>query len=75
MKIGSDAHQERFCRDFIASHCHFDPATLTWPDLNEVALERGRQANDERDFSATQASVFLEGFSLPSFIEECCVEH
>jgi hypothetical protein len=38
-------------------------------------VRRGRQANDGRDFSATQASVFLEGFTLRSFIEECCAEH
>ena len=38
-------------------------------------VRRGRRANDGRDFSATQASVFLEGFTLRSFIEECCVEH
>ena len=42
MKIGSDEHKERFCRDFIASHCRFDPATLTWPDLDESALGRLR---------------------------------
>jgi hypothetical protein len=42
MKMGCDAHKERFCRDFIASHCRFDPATLTWPDLDEVALGRLR---------------------------------
>src|SRR6201982_190403 len=42
MKIGSDEHKERFCRDFIASHCRFDPATLTWPDLDDLALERLR---------------------------------
>jgi hypothetical protein len=42
MKIGSDEHKERFCRDFIASHCRFDPATLTWPDLDDSALGRLR---------------------------------
>jgi hypothetical protein len=42
MKIGSDEHKERFCGDFIASHCRFDPATLTWPDLDELALDRLR---------------------------------
>ena len=42
MKIGSEGHKERFCRDFIASHCRFDPATLTWPDLDDVALQRLR---------------------------------
>jgi hypothetical protein len=42
MKIGSEQHKERFCRQFIASHCRFDPATLTWPDLDEEALGRLR---------------------------------
>jgi len=42
MKIGSDEHKERFCRDFIASHCRFDPATLAWPDLDNAALGRLR---------------------------------
>jgi hypothetical protein len=42
MKIGSDEHKQRFCRDFIASHCRFDPATLIWPDLDESSLGRLR---------------------------------
>src|SRR6201993_1767258 len=42
MKIGSDEHKQRFCRDFIASHCPFDPATLSWPDLDELSLGRLR---------------------------------
>jgi hypothetical protein len=42
MKIGSDEHKGRFCRDFIASHCRFDPATLIWPDLDELSLGRLR---------------------------------
>jgi hypothetical protein len=42
MKIGSEEHKERFCRQFIASHCRFDPATLAWPVLDDAALERLR---------------------------------
>ena len=42
MKIGSDEHKERFCGEFIASHCRFDPAALAWPDLDEPALGRLR---------------------------------
>ena len=42
MKIGSDDHKERFCRQFIASHCPYDPDTLAWPDLDEAALGRLR---------------------------------
>ena len=36
---------------------------------------RGRGANDGRDFSATQASVFLDGFTFRGFVEECRAEH
>lgn len=32
---------------------------------------RGRRANDGKDFSATQAGVFLDGFSLRRLIAEC----
>jgi hypothetical protein len=42
MKIGSAEHKQRFCRQFIASHCRFDPASLAWPDLDEAALGRLR---------------------------------
>ena len=36
---------------------------------------RGRRANDGRDFSATQASVFLDGFTFRGLVEECRAEH
>jgi hypothetical protein len=42
MKIGSDEHKKLFCRDFIATHCRFDPARLAWPDLDAAELERLR---------------------------------
>jgi hypothetical protein len=42
MKIGSDEHKQRFCREFMASHCQFDPAALAWPDLDAAALGRLR---------------------------------
>jgi len=42
MRIGSEEHKRRFCRQFIASHCHFDPVTLAWPDLDDAALGRLR---------------------------------
>ncbi|HUC71899.1 MAG TPA: ferritin-like domain-containing protein [Stellaceae bacterium] len=38
-------------------------------------VRRGQKANDGKDFSATQASVFIDGFSLSSLVEECCTEH
>jgi hypothetical protein len=42
MRIGSEEHKLRFCSQFIASHCRFDPATLAWPDLDDAALARLR---------------------------------
>jgi hypothetical protein len=42
MKIGSDEHKQRFCNEFIASHCQFDPAALRWPDLDNAELARLR---------------------------------
>jgi hypothetical protein len=42
MQIGSEAHKERFCRQFIDSHQRFDPEKLPWPELDEAALERMR---------------------------------
>lgn len=36
---------------------------------------RGAQVNEGRDFSATQASVFLEGFTFRRFVEDCYAEN
>jgi hypothetical protein len=38
-------------------------------------IRRGQQENDGKDFSATQAGVFLDGFTLRGFIEACCAEN
>ncbi len=38
-------------------------------------VRRGRAANDGMDFSATQASVFLDGFTFRRLVETCCAEH
>jgi hypothetical protein len=42
MRIGSEAHKQRFCRQFIDSHQRFDPETLPWPVLDAEALVRMR---------------------------------
>ncbi|HZB90085.1 MAG TPA: hypothetical protein VE397_01505, partial [Stellaceae bacterium] len=34
-------------------------------------VRQGQKANDGRDFSATQASVFLDGFTFRRFLEDC----
>ena len=42
IRIGSEAHKERFCRQFIETHQRFDPETLPWPVLDDAALGRMR---------------------------------
>jgi hypothetical protein len=36
---------------------------------------QGAEANDGKDFSATQASVFLDGFTFRRFLEDCYAEN
>jgi len=38
-------------------------------------VRRGAEVNDGKDFSATQAGVFLEGFTFRRFIEDCHAEN
>lgn len=40
-----------------------------------ATVRRGRAANGGRDFAATEAGVFIDGFSLFELIEECCAEN
>jgi hypothetical protein len=38
-------------------------------------VRRGQGENDGKDFSATQANMFLDGFSFRRFVEECYSEN
>ena len=38
-------------------------------------IRQGRKENDGKDFSATQASVFLDGFTFRGFVEACHAEN
>jgi hypothetical protein len=42
MKVGSDAHKELFCRQFLQTHERYDPAALPWPELDDAQLDRLR---------------------------------
>jgi hypothetical protein len=42
IKVGSDAHKELFCRQFVETHELYDPAKLPWPDLDDAQLGRLR---------------------------------
>src|SRR5258707_8819231 len=39
------------------------------------AARQGAEANDGKDFSTTQASVFLDGFTFRRFLEDCYAEN
>jgi len=38
-------------------------------------VRRGNEVNDGKDFSATQAGIFLEGFTFRRFVEDCHAEN
>ncbi len=38
-------------------------------------VRRGEKVNDGKDFSATQAGIFLEGFTFRRFVEDCHAEN
>lgn len=42
LAVGSEAHKELFCRDFIASHQAYEPEQLPWPALESADLQRLR---------------------------------
>ncbi len=38
MQLGSVEHKELFCRSFMDSYRQYEPESLPWPDLDDVAL-------------------------------------
>jgi hypothetical protein len=42
VRVGSEAHKELFCHQFLETHEHYVPNTLPWPELDEVQLARLR---------------------------------
>ncbi len=42
LRIGSDEHKARFCREFVKTHHAYEPHEVPWPDLDPGARERLR---------------------------------
>lgn len=65
MKIGSDAHKEFFCRHFMQTYQEYDPKTLPWPDLDEVALQRIRSVPfwQEVFYTERRAGAIVKAFT------------
>ncbi|HUH85352.1 MAG TPA: ferritin-like domain-containing protein [Stellaceae bacterium] len=65
MRIGSEAHRDLFCRDFVASHRDFEPDRLPWPTLDEAALARLRAVPFWQEVLHTErrAGAIVEAFA------------
>lgn len=63
--IGSEAHKELFCREFIDSHDPFDPERMPWPELDEASLQRLRAMPfwDEAISTETDVAVKIEALA------------
>ena len=63
--IGSDAHKQLFCQQFIDSYTDFEPADLPWPALTEAELTRLRTVPFWREVRHTErrAGAIVEAYS------------
>ena len=57
LQIGSDAHKELFCREFIETHDRYEVKHLTWPDLDDVSLARLRSLPFWKEAVSTEFST------------------
>ncbi|WP_375514306.1 ferritin-like domain-containing protein [uncultured Nostoc sp.] len=65
MKIGSKEHKEFFCRSFLESHLEYEPESLPWPNLDNIALESLRSIPFWREALNTEqeAGVMVNAFA------------
>jgi hypothetical protein len=65
IKIGSDAHRELFCREFIDSYTDYEPATMPWPELSAAELTRLRSVPFWQEVLHTEsrAGVIVQAFA------------
>ncbi|MEH1831474.1 MAG: ferritin-like domain-containing protein [Nostoc sp.] len=65
MKIGSKEHKELFCRSFFESHLEYEPERLSWPNLDNIALESLRSIPFWREALNTEqeAGVMVNAFA------------
>jgi hypothetical protein len=65
MKIGSEAHKELFCQEFINSYRAYEPEKLPWPQLDSETLERLRRIPFWQEALSTEreAGVMVSTFA------------
>ncbi|MGE0823604.1 MAG: ferritin-like domain-containing protein [Candidatus Binatia bacterium] len=55
--IGSQAHKELFCKEFMNSHVAYDIASLRWPTLDDASLARLRALPFWQEAVSTERST------------------
>jgi hypothetical protein len=40
IRVGSEAHKELFCREFIRTHDGYEPRALVWPEIDDESRQR-----------------------------------
>jgi hypothetical protein len=65
IRIGSDAHRDLFCQEFIDSYTDYDPATLPWPELSAADLEKLRSVPfwQEVLYTERRAGMIVQAFA------------
>jgi hypothetical protein len=64
--IGSDAHRDLFCGEFVATHDPYDPARMPWPTLDADAVQRLRSMPFWGEAISTETDVALKVQALVS---------
>jgi hypothetical protein len=85
LRIGSEEHKTRFCREFVSTHHVYTPEGVQWPDLDPSARERLRRlpfwdeaVNSERTAAARVRAmaevepdpVLREAIAMQAYEEE-----
>src|SRR5262249_49910269 len=68
LRIGSEEHKTRFCREFVSTHHVYTPEGVQWPDLDPSARDRLRRlpfwdeaVNSERTAAARVGGMAAVG--------------
>jgi len=60
IEIGSDAHRDLFCGEFIATHDPYDATRMPWPELDDQAIQRLRSMPFWDEAISTESDVALK---------------
>jgi len=80
LRLGSTAHRDLFCRDFVTSHLQYEPERLPWPELDGSVLSRlqgipfwGEALATERE-TGEKISAYATGVADPILREALALQ-